>query len=160
MSNFYENVIKPYRLFHSRFRCDDLNLLHPTMRRKVRAIISDAAGHGIKLMVFETFRSKERQLELYQQGVTKLKEVGVHHYGLAADIVFADPTGQPSWKGDFSFLGRLAKAHNVIWGGDWDDNPKTPNKFQDEDHIQLIAVNQQTDLFAGKWYPDDEWERH
>jgi LAS superfamily LD-carboxypeptidase LdcB len=74
----------------------------------VLAIIADAAAAGIKLMAFETFRSQVRQTKLFQQKATKLKKVGVHHYGLACDLV-KDVAGQPSWKGDFKFLGKLAK---------------------------------------------------
>jgi hypothetical protein len=55
---------------------------------------------------------------LFAQGAAKFKTVGVHHYGLACDIV-KDIGGEPSWKGDFKFLGRLAKKHKLIWGAAW-----------------------------------------
>ena len=42
------------------------------------------------------------------QTATQLKTVGVHHYGLACDLV-KDIGGSASWKVDFSFLGKLAK---------------------------------------------------
>ena len=60
---------------------------------------------------------------------TKLKTVGVHHYGLACDLV-KDIAGEPSWKGDFAFLGRLAKKHKMIWGGDW-RSPGARHEFVD-----------------------------
>jgi hypothetical protein len=81
-------------------------LLEPVPRKLVRQIISDAAADGTKLMVFETYRSQPRQSRLFAQGATKT--VGVHHYGLACDLV-KDISGSPSWKGDFKFLGKLAK---------------------------------------------------
>jgi hypothetical protein len=72
---------------------------------------------GIALMIFETYRSEDRQLALFNQGATKLKNVGVHHYGLACDLV-KNINGEPSWKGDFGFLGELADENGMIWGGD------------------------------------------
>ena len=129
MPNFYEDVIKTDGRFNTKKLVADIELLEPTMREAVQGIIADAAAHGIKLMVFETFRSQARQTELFNQGATKLKSVGVHHYGLACDLV-KDIHGQPSWKGDFSLLGVLAKAYKLIWGGDW-GSPGAHHSFVD-----------------------------
>jgi hypothetical protein len=81
------------------------------------------------LKVWETFRSHARQIMLFNQKATKLRSVGVHHYGLAADIVKWD--GEPSWRGDWAFMGTLAREFGLHWGGDWDDNSKTLNHFND-----------------------------
>jgi hypothetical protein len=35
-------------------------------------------------MIFETYRSQERQQVLFEQGATQLRTVGVHHHGLPA----------------------------------------------------------------------------
>jgi len=67
--------------------------------------------------------------EALSSEATKLKTVGVHHYGLACDLV-KDIAGEPSWKGDFAFLGRLAKKHKMIWGGDW-RSPGARHEFVD-----------------------------
>ena len=80
----------------------DLALLEPVTRSKVLAIIADAAAAGIKLMAYETYRSQAWQTKLDHQRATKLKTVGVHHYGLACDLV-KDIAGEPSWKGDSLF---------------------------------------------------------
>lgn len=155
--SFYDEVIKTSSVFHSKYRCFNLTLLHPTMRRKVVAICEDAHAHGIELQIFETYRSSERQLELFKEGATKLKTVGVHHYGLAADIVFTDVGGGPSWKGNFDLIGHLARAHNLIWGGDWGE-PNQHHSFIDSDHVQWCSLKDQTKLFAGTWYPDDDYD--
>jgi hypothetical protein len=156
MANFYEANIKPDARFASTKRVDDLNLLEPVTRAAVLAIIKDADAHGIKFMVFETYRSQARQQELFSQGATKLKTVGVHHYGLACDLV-KDVHGEPSWKGDFSLLGTLAKAHGLIWGGDW-GQPGTQHSFVDPGHVQRCSLKRQASLFAGTWYPDDNYD--
>jgi LAS superfamily LD-carboxypeptidase LdcB len=117
MANFYTEVILSDARVNSVNRVHDPNLLEPTTRQAVENIIADAAVMGITLMMFETYRSQARQLELFNQGASKLRHVGVHHYGLACDLV-KSVSGEPSWKGDFSFLAHLAREHRLIWGGD------------------------------------------
>ena len=152
MSNFFTDVISRDPRFHTTQVVNDLALLEPVTRAAVQAVIADAAAHGISLMVFETFRSQERQSMLFQQGATQLRTVGVHNYGLACDIV-KSIGGQPSWKGDFGFLAEIAKAHGLIWGGDW-GTPNQPHSFRDTDHVQRCSVARQASLFRGDWYPD------
>jgi hypothetical protein len=83
MGNFYTDTIRNDPRFDSIDPIHDLALLEPVTRGKVQQIIADAAAQGIKLMAYETYRSQDRQTALYNQGATQLKEVGVHHYGLA-----------------------------------------------------------------------------
>ncbi len=135
---FYDEVILKDARYKSKKLVADMGLLEPVMRQKVEAVIEDAKAHGINLMVFETFRSLARQEELFAQGATKLKKVGVHNYGLACDIV-KSVGGTPSWKGDFSLLGQLAREHGLIWGGDW-GSPKSRHSFVDPVHVQRITV--------------------
>jgi hypothetical protein len=117
MSSFYEDVIKNDARFNSVNRVADPELLEPVTRAAVASILDDARALGIELMVFETCRSQAGQQELFNQEASKLRVVGVHHSGLACDLVKV-VAGEPSWKGDFSFLGKLAHAHRLIWGGD------------------------------------------
>ena len=155
MGNFFTDVIKKDNRFTSKKRVDDMGLLEPVTRKLVEEIIADAKVNGLKLMVFETYRSQDRQKALFDQGATKLKTVGVHHYGLACDLV-KDINGQPSWKGDFSLLGQLAHHHKLIWGGDW-GTPGTRHTFIDDDHVQRVTVGRQAALFSGDFYPDDNY---
>ena len=156
MANFYTDVISVGKYFKSKDRIDDLAALEPITRSLVQKIIADAAANGLKLMVFETYRSKERQQALFAQGASKLKQVGVHHYGLACDLV-KDINGQPSWKGDFSLLGHLAYHNAMIWGGDW-GTPGSVHTFLDNDHVQRCTVGRQASLFGGQWYPDAAYD--
>src|SRR5437879_11156333 len=116
MPSFYEDVIKNDARFNSAKRVADPELIEPVTRAAIANILQDARALGIELMVFETYRSQARQLELFNQGASKLRVVGVHHYGLACDLVKA-VAGEPSRKGDFSFLEKLAHEHRLIWGG-------------------------------------------
>lgn len=155
MANFFTDVIMKDHRFHSTNRVADPNLLEPVTRAAVRAIIADAAAHGISLMIFETYRSQERQALLFEQKATQLRTVGVHHYGLACDIV-KSINGEPSWKGDFNFLGPIAQAHGLVWGGDW-GTPNVPHTFRDTDHVQRCSVAMQAGLFRGDFYPADDY---
>jgi hypothetical protein len=151
--NFYTDVISQVPRFDSVARVSDPSLLEPTTRKLIESVISAAQQMGIAIMIYETYRSQGRQQELFNQGATKLRAVGVHHYGLACDIVRV-VSGEPSWKGDFSFLGQLAQSSGLIWGGDW-GAPDIKHSFIDSVHVQRCTVARQGDLFAGAWYPDD-----
>lgn len=156
MGNFYTDVISNDARFESTSRIADLDLLEPKTRQLVQTIVDHANQGGIPVMVFETFRSQARQAQLFSQGASTLKTVGVHHYGLACDIV-KSVDGEPSWKGDFAFLGKLAHQIGAIWGGDWGD-PTVKHSFVDADHVQRVTIRRQGALFAGTWYPDDKYD--
>lgn len=151
--SFYTDTIKTSAKFGAHDRVADVALLEPVTRAAVASIIADAQNlYGIKMMVFETYRSQQRQTDLFNQGASKLKTVGCHHYGIACDIV-KNVNGSPSWKGDFSFLRDLAKHHGLIWGGDW-GYPGVHHSFVDADHVQRCPLSRQPALFAGQWYPE------
>ncbi|PYX09009.1 MAG: hypothetical protein DMG88_08005 [Acidobacteria bacterium] len=156
MPSFYEDMIKNDARFNSVSRVGDPNLIEPVTRSAIANILDDARALGIELMIFETYRSQARQQELFNQGASKLRVVGVHHYGLACDLVKV-VAGEPSWKGDFSFLGKLAHDHRLIWGGDWGD-PSVPHTFIDAVHVQRCAVSLQPALFRGSFYPDAQYD--
>lgn len=154
--SFYSDVIEGDSRFNSSNRIADLNLLEPITRDAVHAILSDAAAMGHQMMIFETYRSQNRQEDLYDQGVTQLYRVGVHHYGLACDIVKV-VDGEPSWDGSFGFLRDLAKKHGLISGLDW-GRPDIGHSFLDPCHLQRIAVADQKGLFSGLWYPSESYD--
>jgi hypothetical protein len=155
MGNFYTDVISQDARFDSVIRVGDASLLEPATRQLVEGIVSAAAHMGIEIMIYETYRSQDRQQQLFDQGATRLRTVGVHHYGLACDIVRV-VGGEPCWKGDFSFLGQLAHSSGLIWGGDW-GAPNLKHNFVDSVHVQRCTVSRQGDLFAGAWYPDETY---
>ena len=147
--SFYTEVLQNDTLFTSPKRVQNTDLLEPVTRAAVEAIMADALKLGIILAPFETYRSQERQEQLFTDGRSQLKTVGVHHYGLACDLVRLNE-GAWSWAGDYTFLGQLATKHDLIWGGSW-------SHLVDADHVQRIAVIDQGQLFAGTWYPDEHY---
>jgi len=155
MGNFFTDAIQKDARFGSTNRIADPALLEPKTRALVQQIVDAAAKMGIAVMIFETYRSQQRQQQLFNAGATKLRTVGVHQYGLACDIVRV-AAGEPSWKGDFSFLGELAHSSGLIWGGDW-GNPSIKHTFVDAVHVQRCSIARQPALFDGSWYPDSDY---
>lgn len=155
MGNFYQDVIKKDPRFHSTKVVNDLALLEPVTREAVQCILADAEKMGIPLMVFETYRSKELQQIYYTRGVTTLKKVGVHHYGLAGDLVKL-VNGDPSWKGSFDFMLELAERYNLISGLNW-GQPDKRHSFIDPVHVQRITLADQDALFDDSWYPRPDY---
>lgn len=151
MTNFYVDVIQRDSRFHSPNAVNDMALLEPAFRAKVATLMAASKTAGIELRVTETYRSCERQQQLFAQGLTQLRTVGVHHYGLAADFCKI-VGGQAVYDGDWTFLCRLAAALDLVAGGDWGE-PDKPHSFRDWDHVQGCTVAEQTGLFAGTWYP-------
>lgn len=156
MSNFYTDVIQKDPRFNTVAQINDVMLLEPVTRAAVQAIIADAKQKGVNIIVGETYRSKPRQQLLFTKGVTKLKTVGVHHYGLACDL-WITHNGQVDWRADYMILGPLAKAHKLIWGYDW-GTPNQSHTFRDIDHVQRCTIADQSRLFAGSFYPDANYD--
>jgi hypothetical protein len=155
MGNFYTDFLVKAPFYKATAKVNDLEYLEPVTRAAVQAIMSESAANGQPLILFETYRSVQRQQFLFKQGATTLQQVGVHHYGLAADLV-KDINGQPSWAGEWGFLRDLANKHGLISGLDW-GLPQEHHSFVDADHVQRVALKDQAKLFAGAWYPEDKY---
>lgn len=151
--NFYADVICKSPLFHTLQTVTTLDLLEPVTRAAVQAIVADAKAMGKDLRVGETYRSKERQAQLFQKHATTLKNVGVHHYGLACDFHLFERGIYIGAAPKYGFLRPLAEKHGLISGQDW-GLPKIKHTFTDADHVQRVTMARQRKLFAGQWYPD------
>lgn len=159
MSNYYEDVIKRDPRFNSTECINDLLLLEPGTRIAVQALIAEAAAQGKPLRVLETYRSQARQEMLYDRHLTELRKVGVHGYGLAADLAY-EPNGKYDPDGaHYLFLVALCGKHGLVSGVDW-GLPKERHSFHDYDHCQRIPLFRQNALFAGEWYPAPLYDPH
>lgn len=156
MSNFYHDVICKSPLFKSTSAVKTMDLLEPTTRAAVVAVLAEAKKAGHDLRVLETYRSKERQAQLFLKHATKLKNVGVHHYGAAADLGLYAGGKYVGSAAPYSFLIDLCKKHGLVSGLDW-GQPGKKHTFIDAGHVQRVAVTDQPRLFAGLWYPDDSY---
>lgn len=156
IGNFYRDVICKDQRFNSPQACHDLGLLEPVTRAAVVAIIADAAKMGHVLVPVETYRSQARQLYFYQKGLTKLRNVGCHGFGLACDLALVSGGKYDSVGTHYLFLRHLAEEHGLISGADW-GRPDQEHSFRDFDHIQRCAMHRQSNLFASRWYPDESY---
>lgn len=136
--------------------------LHPVMREAVRLVLADCAARGLPFALFEGFRSRARQAELYAQGRTAQGPIvtyagpgqSYHQYGLAVDIVgFVVPTGsnraQWTWdrpQSEWNALHAIAWAHGL-----------EPLNFETP-HLQLAGLRIE-DLMRGTLPPggDASW---
>jgi peptidoglycan LD-endopeptidase CwlK len=109
-------------------RDTDISRLAPLFAARVAETLSRARLAGLDPIIYEAFRSDERQRWLYGVGrthsltrdtVTNAQSAlySWHGYGLAVDVI----SRSKLWA-DESFFERLAliaKAAGLDWGGDW-----------------------------------------
>ena len=156
--SFYSDVLKKDPRFGSLTPVKDMALLEPGFRAKVEALIADAAVSGVHFVVLETYRSQARQHLLWQQKVTELSKVGCHGYGVAVDLGLVTPKGTVDPVGEhYEMLRQLCTKHKIIWGGDW-GLAAEPHSFRDWDHVQAVPLFRQDAMFAGQWYPPDNYD--
>lgn len=144
--NWYEDGIKKHRRYQFTDLTSDIDILHPQFAFSILKLFINAHKEGLKVCVFETYRSQERQLDLFNKGKTKLSKNGMHHFGVAADVVFRTDKNQPIWQGNWEALGRIGKDLGLFWGGDWES-------FRDYPHFQLIlaTVPEQAKISSGNY---------
>lgn len=108
-----------------------METLAPRFRQAVEAAVAECRSLGLRVYVFETYRSPELQREYFARGRTvKPPERPVtnaasnlyswHGYGLAVDVIeethgWSPPTGE-RW---FERVAEVFKRHGLKWGGDW-----------------------------------------
>ena len=156
MASFYDAVIRNSKAFRSDAVCKDMAMLEPGTRTAVLALMADAKLLGIDLRVLETYRSQTRQSALFVKRVTQLRTVGCHGYGVAADFgVFVNGKYQESNK-PYVFLRQLARKHGLVSGQDW--GHASFGSFVDSGHVQRVPVWRQNALFAGSWYPAENYD--
>lgn len=157
--SWYEDKIKKHPQYTSAKRVADLDALYPPFALCVLKIFAIGRKEGLPLCIFETYRSQGRQLELFNKGASKLKTNGMHHFGVATDIIFLDDKNNPSWneKCNWKRLGEIGKSMDLIWGGDWPwDKPHfqlIPATFTEQQKI-VKGVYPSYDLTANQYLED------
>jgi len=114
----------------------DLSGLLPAVRERAEAFLNLASLDGYPLVITETYRSPERQAELYAQGRTAPGPIvtnarpgqSLHEQRRAFDVCFPGPEPY-SDAHPWHLLGEWAKQAGLEWGGHW-HHPDRP-------HLQL-----------------------
>lgn len=150
--SWYSTNIRTSPFYTQTQRSDGLELLYPPFLFALVSLFVRARGEGLPVTIYETYRSQERQLQLFNQGATTLKKNGMHHFGIAADIVFLTASGNPSWaeSNNWTRLGAIGRDLGLEWGGLW-------SGFVDKPHFQLVpaTASAQAKIIAGEYpsYP-------
>ena len=107
----------------------DIAELTPMAQRACRLFLLKCEGQGLKVRITETYRSQERQNELYAQGRTKPGQIVTwtkksrHTSRRAWDICKNVKGEEYSDTAFFEKCGDAAKEAGITWGGNW----KTPD---------------------------------
>ena len=139
-----------------------LSHLFPEFGNKIALILielcewCDVHLPGYQAWVAETFRSTERQVQLYAQGRTALGQVVTqkngttnksnHQTALACDIAFHNHKG-PTWdvpQAAWDYLQHLAHKYGLTSGSDWET-------FKDRPHVEWPTADTATYAKAKNW---------
>ena len=109
----------------------DICELHPTAQIACKAFLTECEKLGLKVRITETYRSQERQNELYAQGRTKPGNkvtwtLNSRHTTRRAWDICQNIKGREydASTGFFEKCGEVAKRLGITWGGNW----KTPDR--------------------------------
>lgn len=104
-----EGSIKSSSMSADEWNRRKINTLVPAAQPRFRAFLSDvqavARRHGAEIIIWDAARTLERQVDLYKRGRTvpgsivtyAIATVTGHIWGLAVDLIFRTPAGEPSW---------------------------------------------------------------
>ena len=100
-----------------------LNQLTPEAKKVFTKFLKEARKKflGYKIIVAETYRTQERQNELYKKGrhVTAVR-ISKHTKRIAADIFFIENGKILAYEeAPYSELGELGESFDLRWGGRW-----------------------------------------
>ncbi|MEJ8555473.1 M15 family metallopeptidase [Tepidibacter sp. Z1-5] len=130
----------------------NLDDLHPYVKYLAEKFIEECKNQGIDILIYSTFRSKEEQNKLYEQGrsapgnkVTNARGgYSYHNYGLAFDCVpIINKKAQWDRTDLYEKMGQLGKSIGLEWGGDF-------KIFKDMPHFQWRGGLKIKDLLQGK----------
>lgn len=122
------------------YKSDDIELLLPTWREKVRELMNRLGELGHRPILFDGLRTMDEAKRNAAKGVGI--ENSIHCYGAAADLICS----KHGWSCQgqhcrfFVNLGREADAMGIVWGGHF--------TRVDLPHCQGISVHMQKEMRA------------
>ena len=125
-----------------------LQSMTPNLRPKVEAVLEALKQRAFNPTIFYGWRSVAVQLQLYNQGNSKVKfsfhnaqEPDGTPNSYAADIIDSRYgwSTQADTSGFWKALGEEAKKQSLHWGGDW-------ASFRDWAHVQLVPSSQLSEI--------------
>lgn len=112
-----------------------MDLLLPDFRGKLERAIKkfNEKYPDVEVLIYETYRSNILQQKYFKAGVSKIRQNGMHHFGIAADCAFRI-NGKFSYSGDYKHLHKCFRDEGLV------------RLSWEEAHIQLIPVSAQGQL--------------
>lgn len=114
-----------------------IELLKPKIKKLASKLIEKCLTNGIKISIYQTYRTIEEQNKLYAKGrtesgsiVTKAKGgYSMHNYGVAFDCAPISNNGGIDWGNIelFKRVGGIGESIGLEWGGSWDNFPDYPH---------------------------------
>lgn len=130
-----------------------IELLKPKVKKLAGKLIGKSLKNGIKISIYQTYRTIEEQNKLYAKGrtepgsiVTKAKGgYSMHNYGVAFDCAPLSNNGGIDWGNIelFKKVGRIGESIGLEWGGSWISFPDYP-------HFQYTAGYKLKDFINNK----------
>lgn len=127
-----------------------IELLKPKVKKLAGKLIEKCLENGIKISIYQTYRTIEEQNKLYAKGrtepgsiVTKAKGgYSMHNYGVAFDCAPLSNNGGIDWGNTelFKEVGKIGESVGLEWGGSWTD-------LIDYPHFQYTAGYKLEDFF-------------
>lgn len=138
IAQFFLEKLVPHPKFNSSIPNSDQSLLFPDFLDAVETcVVKYKKIHADQDVTFtETYRSNTLQLKYYNDGASKIKSDGMHHFGIAADSIFIIG-GKRTYKGDIIRLRKTYGDNGLNILGMWDPL-----------HVQFIPVSDQSKLRA------------
>ncbi len=133
IADFYLRTLLINSKFNSTQSNPDQQLLFPDFLAKLNTCIKQYKKlyPNQDITFTETYRSNALQLIHYNNGASKIKKNGMHHYGIAADSIFII-NGKRTYKGDVMALRKIYTDNGLTILGMWDAL-----------HVQFITVADQ-----------------
>lgn len=154
--------------------CRDINELVPLAQEACELFLKKCAENGIDIFITETYRSQERQDELWAQGRTKPGSIVTwtrnsrHTSRRAWDIACGG--GDLYDINVLNRAGAIGKSLGIIWGGGW-ESPDRPHfeieesweRPKEEDELTQKEFNKMMDAYmaernglsASSWAAED-----
>lgn len=135
IKSHYENKIVTSDKFDSLTPVRELGLLLPDFFDKLMECFDEyeKTYSDQKIYVVETYRSNRLQRKYFNEGKSKIRAYGMHHFGIAADVAFLIDE-MVSYEGDYNYL-REIFTEKGLYVLNWELC-----------HVQYIPVSSQSEL--------------
>lgn len=130
-----------------------IDLLKPKVKALAEELTKKCLDEGIKILIYQTYRSKKEQDKLYVKGRTEKGKIvtnakggySFHNYGVAFDCAPVSERGRIDWRNIelFKKVGKMGQSLGLEWGGSW-------KKFPDYPHFQYTAGYEIDDFVENK----------